>query len=111
MTPPAVFGLSVLMSFVAFGIVTRLYIWPRLRSISREDALVALTVPHTFPVRWAELSGPGCRIALAAIGFRRSGGLRRSGGGHSRHHRNRGALRPRSLGHCDCVAVQRLGYR
>ena len=48
MTPPAVFGLSVLMSFVAFGIVTRLYIWPRLRSISREDALVALTVPHTF---------------------------------------------------------------
>ena len=33
---------------VAFGIVTRLYIWPRLRSISREDALIALTVPHTF---------------------------------------------------------------
>jgi hypothetical protein len=48
MTPPAVFGLSVLMSFVAFGIVTRLYIWPRLRSISREDALIALTAPHTF---------------------------------------------------------------
>ena len=48
MTPPAVFGLSVLMSFVAFGIVTRLYILPRLRSISREDALIALTVPHTF---------------------------------------------------------------
>src|SRR5215472_4330687 len=48
MTPPAVFGLSVLMSFVAFGIVTRLYIWPRLQAISREDALIALTVPHTF---------------------------------------------------------------
>jgi hypothetical protein len=25
------FGLSVLMSFTAFGIVTKLYIWPRLR--------------------------------------------------------------------------------
>src|SRR5215472_15442433 len=48
MTQPAVFGLSVLMSFVAFGIVTRLYIWPRLHAISREDALIALTVPHTF---------------------------------------------------------------
>jgi hypothetical protein len=48
MTPPAVFALSVLMSFVAFGIVTRLYIWPRLQAISREDALIALTVPHTF---------------------------------------------------------------
>ena len=39
MTPPAVFGLSVLMSFVAFGIVTRLYIWPRLQAISREGII------------------------------------------------------------------------
>jgi hypothetical protein len=42
------FGLSVVMGFVAFGIVTRLYIWPRLRTARREQALVALTVPHTF---------------------------------------------------------------
>ena len=42
------FGLSVLMSFVAFGIVTRTYIWPRLRMVRREEALIALTVPHTF---------------------------------------------------------------
>ena len=42
------FGLSVLMSFVAFGIVTRTYIWPRLRMARREEALMALTVPHTF---------------------------------------------------------------
>ena len=42
------FGLSVLMSFVAFGIVTRTYIWPRLRMARREEALTALTVPHTF---------------------------------------------------------------
>jgi hypothetical protein len=42
------FGLSVLMSFVAFGIVTKIYIWPRFRMARREEALIALTVPHTF---------------------------------------------------------------
>jgi hypothetical protein len=44
----ALFGLSVLMSFVAFGLVTKLYIWPRLRTLERDDALVPLVVPHTF---------------------------------------------------------------
>jgi hypothetical protein len=39
------FGLSVVMSFVAFGIVTQIYIWPRLRTARREQALIALTVP------------------------------------------------------------------
>jgi hypothetical protein len=42
------FGLSVLMSFVAFGIVTGTYLWPRLRMARRGEALIALTVPHTF---------------------------------------------------------------
>jgi hypothetical protein len=44
----AVFGLSVLMSFVAFGLITTLYIWPRLRCLARDEALVPLVVPHTF---------------------------------------------------------------
>ena len=44
----ALFGLSILMSFVAFGLVTKLYIWPRLRMLERDDALVPLVVPHTF---------------------------------------------------------------
>ena len=38
------FGVSVLMSFVAFGIVTRIYIWPRLRVFNvwgAADLLVA----------------------------------------------------------------------
>jgi len=48
MATPALFGLSVLMSFVAFGLVTRLYIWPRLRKLERNDALAVLVVPHTF---------------------------------------------------------------
>ena len=48
MTIEALFGLSILMSFLACGIVTRLYIWPRLRVIAREDALLPLVVPHMF---------------------------------------------------------------
>ena len=44
----AVFGLSILMSFVAFGLVTKLYIWPRLRNLQRDDALLPLVLPHTF---------------------------------------------------------------
>lgn len=48
MRSEAVLGLSVLFSFVAFGIVTKLYIWPRLRVMDREDALLPLVVPHMF---------------------------------------------------------------
>ena len=48
MNSEALFGVSVLMSFIAFGIVTKLYIWPRLGVMDREDALIPLVVPHTF---------------------------------------------------------------
>jgi hypothetical protein len=44
----ALFGLSILMCFVAFGLVTKLYIWPRLRALERDDALAPLVLPHTF---------------------------------------------------------------
>ena len=44
----ALFGLSVLFSFLAFGLVAKLYIWPRLRSLDRDKALLPLVVPHTF---------------------------------------------------------------
>jgi len=44
----ALFGLSVLMSFLAFGIVTKLYIWPKVRVMLPEDALIALVVVHMF---------------------------------------------------------------
>lgn len=48
MSNEALFGLSVLLNLIAFGIVTKLYIWPKLRGMRREDALVPLIVPHTF---------------------------------------------------------------
>jgi hypothetical protein len=48
MTAEALFGLSVLLSFLAFGLVTRLYIWPRLGTMGRQEALLALVAPHMF---------------------------------------------------------------
>jgi hypothetical protein len=42
------FGLSVLTSFVVFGIVAKLYIAPRLNAMRREDALGCLVAPHMF---------------------------------------------------------------
>src|SRR5262245_34675138 len=44
----ALFGLSILMSFIACAIVTKVYVWPRLRVMHRLDALVPLVMPHTF---------------------------------------------------------------
>ena len=48
MNSDALFGLSILMSFIAFGLVTKLFIWPRLRVMRWEDALLPLVVLHTF---------------------------------------------------------------
>lgn len=36
------------MSFVASGLVTWLFVWPRLRIMARDDALLPLVAPHTF---------------------------------------------------------------
>lgn len=44
----ALYGISVLISFVAFGLVVRFYIWPRLQSMDRDRALLPLITPHTF---------------------------------------------------------------
>jgi hypothetical protein len=55
----ALYGLSVLMSFVAFGLVTKLYIWPRLRILERDDALIPLVLPHTFRFIGLSILVPG----------------------------------------------------
>jgi hypothetical protein len=44
----ALFGISVLMGFVASGLVTAVYVWPRLRLAERDVALRALVAPHAF---------------------------------------------------------------
>jgi hypothetical protein len=44
----AIFGISTLMSFVSAGMIASLYAWPRLRTMNRERALLALVAPHMF---------------------------------------------------------------
>jgi len=48
MTPQLAFGLSVALSFVAWGIVTRQYLWPALRRRPRADALRVVLMLHSF---------------------------------------------------------------
>lgn len=68
----ALFGLSILFSFVAWGIVTAHFIWPELRDRPRVDALRPLLTLHTF--RFIGLSflipslvSPDLPAAFAAI--------------------------------------------
>jgi len=42
------FGLSALMSLVASGVFAKLYIWPRLQNMDRDDAFLSLVAPHMF---------------------------------------------------------------
>lgn len=55
----AIFGVSVVLSFVAFGLVTRLFILPRLRALHRNDALAALIVFHAFRFNGLSFLVPG----------------------------------------------------
>jgi hypothetical protein len=48
MNTQAIFGVSILMSFVASIMAAKLYAWPRLRTMNRNDALVPLVAPHMF---------------------------------------------------------------
>ena len=48
MSTNAIFGLTILMNVLALAIVTKVYLWLRLRAMPRRDALIALVVPHTF---------------------------------------------------------------
>src|ERR1700722_10245828 len=44
----AIFGVSTLMSLVSSGVVAKRYAWPRLRVMTRDQALLALVAPHLF---------------------------------------------------------------
>jgi hypothetical protein len=43
-----IFGLSIVGSFVAFGLVARLYVWPWIRTLEKPAALAILVLPHMF---------------------------------------------------------------
>ena len=57
------------MCFGAFGIVTKIYIWPRFRIARREEALSALTVPHTFRFIGLSVLIPGVVSPSLPSGF------------------------------------------
>jgi hypothetical protein len=46
--PPALFGISVVLAFVAWGLVARRHIWPALRDRPRMDALRSILLLHSF---------------------------------------------------------------
>jgi len=71
MNPAALFGISVLFSFVAWGIVTRLYIWPALRSLSRADALRPILLLHSFRFVGLVFLVPGVVSAELPLAFAR----------------------------------------
>jgi len=48
MQPQLCFFMSIAFSFIAWGIVTTLYIWPDLRLRQRADALRPLLILHSF---------------------------------------------------------------
>ncbi|HEX3465820.1 MAG TPA: hypothetical protein VHS78_17355 [Candidatus Elarobacter sp.] len=48
MVPQAAFGISIALSFVAWGLVAGRYVWPALLRQRREDALSAVLTLHTF---------------------------------------------------------------
>ena len=48
MDPRAIFGISILMSFMSSVLVAKLYVWPKLRTMERNDSLIRLVSPHMF---------------------------------------------------------------
>ena len=64
MKSEALFGLSILMSFFAFAILTQAIVWPRLRLLSLPEALLRLVIPHTFRFLGLSFLVPGV-VSLA----------------------------------------------
>jgi hypothetical protein len=48
MPPQAIFGVSIVLGFLVWGIVAARYIWPALRELPRADALRPLLMLHSF---------------------------------------------------------------
>jgi hypothetical protein len=59
MTPQVCFFLSIAFSLVAWTLVAKLYIWPRLRSREQPDALRPLLVLHAFRFEGLAFLVPG----------------------------------------------------
>ena len=65
------FGISVAFSFVAWAVVTALYIWPQLQARSRIEALRPLLAVHGFRFIGLSFLVPGVVSADLPIAFAR----------------------------------------
>lgn len=106
----ALFGISILMSFVTFGLVTKLYIWPHLQGRERNEALLALVVPHAFRFVGLSFIVPGGRLCFAVVGVCQARSIRRPGRGAARNRGFRGSLQTLVIFDPACLAVQCMGH-
>lgn len=71
MPPQRLFGISVVFSFVAWGIVTQRYLWPALRNQSRVDSLRPILMLHSFRFIGLAFLVPGVVSPDLPLGFAR----------------------------------------
>jgi hypothetical protein len=69
MNSKALIGISILVNFIVCSRILQLYIWPRLRQMSREDALNALVVPHMIRFMGLSFLMPGVVSPLLSPQF------------------------------------------
>jgi hypothetical protein len=48
MDPRAIFGVSTLGSLVSSAVIAKLFAWPWLRALDRNESLIRLVAPHMF---------------------------------------------------------------
>jgi hypothetical protein len=64
-----VFILNVAGIFLAFGVLTRVYIWPSVRKLPRHEALKILALPHAFRFIGLSFLFPGVVSPLLSSEF------------------------------------------
>ena len=72
MLPQLCFFLSIAFAFAAWGIITARYIWPKLRSLQRAEALRPLLILHSFRFIGLAFLVPGVVSADLPSAFARS---------------------------------------
>jgi hypothetical protein len=73
MPPIAAFGISVVFSLIAWGVVAARYIWPELRRQKVADALRPLLILHSFRFLGLAFIVPGVVSPELPAGFARMG--------------------------------------
>src|SRR5262249_11738261 len=73
----ALFGISVILSFISWGIIAKRYIWPALRRVPRTEALRPLLLLHTFRFVGLAFVIPGVVSPDLPVAFRTPRSVRR----------------------------------